>query len=276
MPTLRSGTEVSCEDRRPARRHPPRAPTNPNASRDVRYLRQARTSQRANGNSAGTLRQKRRWLNNEHRAGRISGKARRELIDFYGKKNIGKPKSRLPKVRSLTNDAKSVKRRLDELFIQRPDGSLSAGAMVESHGNAAGDAGEGPSITVNHLEDPHSNGHQTVGETIDGRVPDEPPHEGAVDTVAGADIKPEDKTDAEDDTEMEDESSTEEEDLSNRTGRARVAPVNSARANDAAARQRILELGLQLADRGFAEQDAQMRLGDMDEVEIKREEEGSE
>ena len=282
MPTLRSGTEVSCENQQSARRHPPRAPANPDAARTVRYFRQARAYQRATGDSAGTLRQKRHWLHNEHHAGRISGKAFRELSDFYNKKNIGKPKSRLPKVRSLTSDAKSVKRRLDELFIARPNGSPSAGAMDESHGNAAGDAGEGPSGTVNHLEDPHRNGHQTVGEPIDGRVPDEPPHEGAVDTVAGAYIKPEDNTDAEDDTEteddteMEDESSTEEEELSNRTSGARVAPANLAKENDAAARQRILELGLQLADGGFAEEDAQMRLGDMDEVEIKREEEGNE
>ena len=45
----------------------------------------------------------------------------------------------------------------------------------------------------------------------------------------------------------------------------------TAEANDAAARQRILELGLQLADRSVAGQDFQTHVGDMDEVAIKRE-----
>ena len=277
MPTLRSGTEVSCEDRRPARRHPPRGPLNPEAARNVRYLRQARAYQRATGDSAGTLREKRRWLNNELQAGRISGKACRELIDFYSKKNIGKPKSKLPTARSLTSDAKSVKRRLDELFNDGPDANSPAGAMDEPHDNTAGDAGEGPSGRADHLQHSHDSSHQAFGEPTDGRVLDEPPHEGAADTVAGAYIKPEDNTETEDDTEMdtEDESSSNGEDLSNRTSQARAAPNNTAEANDAAARQRILELGLQLADRSVAGQDVETRLGDMDEVVIKREE-GSE
>ena len=282
MPTLRSGTEVSCEDRRPARRHPPRAPLNPEAARNVRYLRQARAYQRATGDSAGTLREKRRWLNNELQAGRISGKACRELIDFYSKKNIGKPKSKLPTARSLTSDAKSVKRRLDELFNDGPDANSPAGTMDEPHDNTAGDAGEGSSGPANHLQHSHDSSHQAFGEPTDGRALDELSNEGAADTVAGLYIKPEDNTETEDDTEMEteveteDESSYDGEDLSNRTSQARAAPTNTAEANDAAARQRILELGLQLADRSVVGRDAQTRLGGTDEVVIKREEEGSE
>ena len=164
-------------------------------------------------------------------------------MDFYSKKNIGKPKSRLPKVRSLTSDAKSVKRRLDESFIEGPNGLPSAGAMDENHGNTSGDAGEGPSGAANLFEDPHHNGHQALGEPTDGQVPDEPPHERAADTVAEAYIKPEDNTEAEDDTEMETERSTNGVEFSNRISQARVAPAKTTKANDAAARQRILELG---------------------------------
>ena len=282
MTTLRSGTQVSFDNRRPARRHPPRALGNRHVATNVRFLRQARTYQRATGDSAGILRQKRRWLNNEYQAGRISGKACRELRDFYSKKNIFKPKSRLPKVRSLTSDAKSVKRRLDESFIERSGGSPSAVAMDEHHRNTSEDASERPSGAVDHLEDPHDDVHQALGEPTDGRVLDEPPHEGAVDTVAAAYIKPEDNTEAEgdteteDETESEDESSTEEEDLVSHADQTRALPVNTAEANDAAARQRILELGLQLADHSVAGQDAQRHLGDVEEIEIKREEEWSE
>lgn len=276
MVTLRSGTKVSFKNRQSARRHTPSAAPNPDAARNVRYLQQARAYQRATGDSAETLRQKRRWLNNEHQAGRISGKARRELIDFYSKKNIGKPKSRLPKVRSLTSDAKSVKRRLDESFIARPDGSSSAVAMDENHGYTSGDAGEGSSGAANHLEDPHHDSHRALRESTDGRVLDEPPNEGAADTVAGAYIKPEENTGTEDDMETEDEGSTEEEDLVSHADQTRILPANTAEANDAAARQRILELGLQLADHSGGGQDTFMRLGDMEEVWIKREEEVNE
>ena len=95
-----------------------------------------------------------------------------------------------------------------------------------------------------HQQEDH-NVDQALGEPIGGRVSDEPRDEEAVNTVTGAYIKPEDNTEAEDDTETEDESSPDGEDLSNRTGQARVAPTNPAEANDAAARQRILELGLE-------------------------------
>ena len=191
--------------------------------------------------------------------------------------NIGKPKSRLPKVRSLTSDAKSVKRRLDESFIERPDGG-SAVATDESRGDISGNAAEGPSGTANHLQDSHVNSHQALEEPTDGRVLDEPPHDRAADTAAGAYIKPEDNTEAEDDTEMamEVKSSTVGEELSNRISQAGVAPAKTTKAIDAAARQRVLELGLQLADHSAAGQDSQTRLGDMNEVDIKREEEGSE
>ena len=282
MTMLRSGTEVPSHNPQPAGRDAPRAPTHPDTARNIRYLRQARRYQRITGDSAGTLRQKRRWLHNEHEAGRISGKAFRELSEFYSKGNISKPKHKLPKVRGLSDTAQTIKQRLDVLSHDGPDANSPAGAMDESHGDTAGDAGEGPSGTANHLEDPHHNGHQALGEPTDGRVLDEPPHERAVDTVAGAYIKPEDNTEAEDDTEMEteaeteDESSSDGEGLSNPSSQARVAPDNTAEANDAAARQRILELGLRLADHSAAGQDIQTRLGDMDEVMIKKEEEGSE
>ena len=279
---LRSGTEVSSNNPQPAGRDAPRTPTHPDTARNIRYLRQARRYQRITGDSAGILLQKRRWLHKEHEAGRISGKAFRELSEFYSKRNISKPKQKLPKVRGLSDTAQTIKQRLDVLFHDGPDANPPAGAMDESHGDTAGDAGEGSSGTANHLEDSHHNGHQALGEPTDGRVLDEPPYEGAVDTVAGAYIKPEDSTKAEDDTEMEtgaeteDESSSDGEGLSNPSSQARVAPDNTAEANDAAARQRILELGLHLADHSAAGQDVQTRLGDMDEVMIKREEEASE
>ena len=281
MPTLRSGTEVPSNNPQPARQHAPRAPTHPDTARNIRYLRQARRYQRITGDSAATLRQKRRWLHNEHVAGRISGKAFRELSEFYSKRNISKPKHKLPTVRDLSDATKLIKQQLDDMFHDGPDANSPAGAMDESHGNTAGDAGEGPSGTANHLEDPRYNGHQALGEPSDGQVLDEPPREGAADTVAGAYIKPEGDTEAEDDTETEDETETDEsspdgEDLSNPSSHARVAPANPAEANDAAARQRILELGLQLADHSAVGQDVQTHLGDMDEVMIKKEEEGSE
>ena len=298
MAILRSGTEVPSHNPHPARQHAPHAPTHPDTARNIRYLRQARTYQRITGDSAATLRQKRRWLHNEHEAGRITGKVFRELSQFHSRRNISKPKNKLPKVRDLTDTAQSIKQRLDELFSDGPDANSPAGAMDESHDNTAGDAGEGPSGPANHLQHSHDSSHQALGEPTDGRVLDEPPHEGAADTVAGAYIKPEDDTETEDDTEMEtevkteaetemetevetedeteDESSSDGEDLSNRTSQARVAPTNTAEANDAAARQRILQLGLQLADRSVAGQDFQTRLDFMDEVAIKEEEEGSE
>ena len=256
MTTLRSGSEVPSTNPQTARQHAPHPPTHPDTTRNIRYLRQARRYQRITGDSAATLRQKRRWLYNEHEAGRISGKAFRELSEFYSKRNISKPKHKLPTVRGLSDTAKSIKQQLDDLFHDGPDANSPADAMDESHGNTAGDAGEGPSGAANHLEDPHHNSHQALGEPTDGRGLDELPNEGAVDTVAGAYMKPEDNTEAEDDTDMEDESSTKEENLSNRTSQAIVAPANSAEANDAAARQRILELGLQLVDRTVARQDA--------------------
>ena len=278
MAILRSGTEVPSHNPHPARQHAPHAPTHPDTARNIRYLRQARTYQRITGDSAATLRQKRRWLHNEHEAGRITGRVFRELSEFHSRRNISKPKHKLPKVRDLTDAAQSIKQRLDELFNDEPDANSPAGAMDESHDNTAGDAGEGPSGPANHLQHSHDSSHQALGEPIDGQISDEPPHEGAADTVAGAYIKPEDNTETEDDTEIEteDESSSDGEDLSNRTSQARAAPTNTAEANDAAARQRILQLGLQLADRSVAGQDFQTRLGDTYEVTIKEEEEGSE
>ena len=276
MTTLRSGTVVSFENGRSARRHPPPAAPNPHAARHARDLQQARAYQRATGDSPATLRQKRRWLNNEHEAGRISGKACRELMDFYSKKKIGKPKSRLPKVRGLTSDARSVKRRLDEWFIARLDETPSTITMNENHRNTFGDAGEGPSGAANHLEDPHHNGHRALGQSTDGRVLDEPPNGGAADTLPGAYIKPEDTTETEDDMETEDESSTEEEDLVSHAEQTTKLPANTAEANDTAARQRILELGLQLADHSGGGLDTDMRVGYIEEVKIKREEEGNE
>ena len=105
MTNLRSGTEVSSNNPQPARRHAAPQPTNPDTIRNIRYLRQARRYQRITGDSPATLRQKRRWLHNEHQAGRISGKAFRELSDFYSKRNISKPKNRLPKGSEVSSPA---------------------------------------------------------------------------------------------------------------------------------------------------------------------------
>ena len=280
MTRLRSGTEVSSHNPRP--QNTSRAPIHPDTARNIRYLRQARQYERITGDSPATLRQKRRWLYNEHVAGRISGKALRELNDFYSKGNISKPKHKLPKVRNLSEIAQSIKHQLDVLFNDGPVANSVAGAMDESRDNTSRDAGEGPSGAAKYPQDSDSNSHRALGESSNGRVFNEPPHEGAVDTVAGAHIKLEDNTDAEDDTETEteteteDESSSDGEELSNRTSQAAVAPANTAEANDAAARQRILELGLELADQSVAGQEAQTGLGDMDELKVKREEEANE
>ena len=216
MTRVRSGTEVSSHSPQPAHQNASRAPTHPDTARNIRYLRQARQYQQITGDSPATLRQKRRWLHNEHTAGRISGKAFRELNDFYSKRNIGKPKNKLPKVRDLSDIAQSIKQQLDALFHDGPDANSLADAMDESHGNTSGDAGEGPSGAANHPQDSDGNSHQALGESANGRVLNEPPHEGAVDTVAGAHIK--------------------------------------------------------LVDRSVVRQGAQMSLGDVDEVMIKREE----
>ena len=276
MTTLRSGTVLPSNNPQPAGQHAARAPTHPDTAINIRYLRNARRYQRITGDSAATLRQKRRWLHNEHQAGRISGKAYRELMQFYSKRNISKPKHQLPKARGLSDTAQSIKQQLDALFHSGPDANSPAGAMDESHGGTSGNAGEGSSGAANHLEDPQHNGHQVFEESTNGRVLDEPPNEAAADTLPDAYIKPEHSTGTEDDMETEDESSTEEDDLVNHADQTTHLPANTAEANDAAARQRILELGLQLTDHSGGGLDTDMRVDYIEEVKIKREEEGNE
>lgn len=233
MTTLRSGTQVSLRTQR-ARRQVSREPTNIDTARNVRYLRNARNYRRNTGDSPETLRQKRLWLHKEHVAGRISEKAFRELREHYSK-----GKNRLPKARNLTDAAKSIKRRLDDLFNQSPEASPSAGVMDVNDDNT-GDAREIPSGTAFFSNSPHINNHEAAREPSDA-----PPHEEAAEIVAAAYIKSEDDIETEKDAQKEDESSS---DLFIPASQARIARANPAEDNDAAARQRILDLGLELAD----------------------------
>ncbi len=292
MTFLRSGTEVSFVNRRSARQQAHRAPikrrhqqltkftlkaNNTKAksktrdedskhAQNVRYLRKAQAYQRATGDSAKVLREKRLWLQAEYLADRISGKEFRELTDLYSKRNIGKPKNRLPKAGNLSNTAKSANQRLDEFFSQRQDANHSASAMGVSSGHVSSDADEMPSnadeIPSNADEMPSvaritlDGGSHTDNPADDGNA-NEDPLIGATDLVAGEGVKLEVKTE------------TEHEGPSIGDYISHADHANTAEANDAAARQRLRELGIEIADYDTANSAAG---GVVDDVEIKVEE----
>lgn len=260
--------------------HPP-IPT-PHATfaiRNVRYLQHSRNYQRITGDSPKTLSQKRRWLHNEHQAGRISGRAFRELRGIYSKSNISKPKHRLPTLRGLTDDARSSKRRLDESFKQRPDASPSAGAMGVFNADP-GDTGEMPSGATCFLYGSHINSHQAE-EPHGDQVGDGPLSDGGANLVAEDETESEDETETEeeslsDEGDIKDESLSDEEDQTTQADQAIAGPANTAEANDAAAQQVLLSLGIQLADYSAANQGTATDVGDGGELVIKKEEEANE
>ncbi len=279
MTFLRSGTEVSFVNRRSARQQAHRAPIKrrhqqltkftlkanntkskspdktSRRAQNARYLRQALAYQRATGDSAKVLREKRLWLQAEYLAHRISGKEYRELKDLYSKRNIGKPKNRLPKASNLSDTAKSANQRLDEFFSQRQDANHSASAMGVSSGHVSSNADEMPSaarITLDggsHTDDPADDGNAN-----------EDPLIGATDLVAGEGVK------------LEVDTETEHEGPSTRDYISHADHANTAEENDAAARQRLRELNIEIADYSTANLAAGGVGNDEEEVEIKQEE----
>ena len=279
MTTNRSGIKVSLGNQRSARRHAPGTATNPDTARNFRYLQHSRNYQHITGDSPKTLTRKRLWLHHEHQAGRLSGKAFRELRGIYSKSNISKPKHRLPTLRGLTDDAKSSKRRLDEFFKRRPDASPSAGAVGVFNADP-GDAGEMPSGAPFLLFRSHTNSHQAE-EPHGDQVGDGPFSDGGVNLVAGDESESEDETETEkeissDEDDIKDESLSNEEDQTTQADQAMARPANTAEANDAAARQVLLGLGIQLADYSAANQSTATDVGDGGELVIKRKEEADE
>ena len=295
MTFLRSGTEVSFVNRRSARQQAHHAPIkrrhqqltkftlkanntksqskspdkNSRRAQNARYLRQALAYQRATGDSAKVLREKRLWLQAEYLAHRISGKEYRELKDLYSKRNIGKPKNRLPKASNLSNAAKLANQRLDEFFSQRLDANHSASAIGVSSGHVSSDADEMPSnadeIPSNADEMPSAaritidGGSHTDNPADDGNA-NEDPLIGATDLVAGEGVK------------LEVDTETEHEGPSTRDYISHADHVNTAEENDAAARQRLRELNIEIADYSTANLAAGGVGNDEEEVEIKQEE----
>lgn len=109
-------------------------------TRNIRYRQRARANGLATGDSADTLREKRRWVQTEFDASRINGKATPELHDLYNKRNIGKPQHQRKMAQSLSDAAKEAKRRLEEVFGQRSGLRAVAGAVGHSLGDDSGDA----------------------------------------------------------------------------------------------------------------------------------------
>lgn len=166
MTLLRSKKEFSFVNSRTARRHAPRPPIKPrhqqlanstrkieskanktitqSRARNIRYLRHVRAYHLATGDSANTLREKRRWLQIEHQAGRIHGKPFRELRDRYSKHEISKAKNRRLRDDGLTDAAKVAKQRLEEVFEQGLGARPAAGAVDQTLGDALSDPGKMP------------------------------------------------------------------------------------------------------------------------------------
>lgn len=170
MPLLRSNKEIHTADRPAARRHAPgtaqkQAEESAQAARarNARYLKKAREYQLATGDSADTLREKRRWVQAEFQAGRISGKPCRELRDLYSKRNITKRQKKRAKVDDLTDDAKEIKRRLDDAFAQAPRPVADAGDG--SPGAVSDNAGEMSSSRAILCDGTHTNRHLALQET---------------------------------------------------------------------------------------------------------------
>lgn len=128
-------------------------------ARNTRYLRHAHAYQLVTGDSANTLREKRRWLRTEYQARRILGKSFRELRDFFSKHKISKPKNRRSKVHGLTDAAKIVKQQLEEVFRQNSCARPAVGAMSQALSEVPGDTGEMPNATILILDGTHTDKH---------------------------------------------------------------------------------------------------------------------
>ena len=178
MTLLRSKKEVSFVTRRSTRRRAPQAPAKPRhqtkltsstrkakpkadntgeqsrtrtsttdltaLTRNIRYRQGVRANELATGDNADTLREKRRWVQNEFDAGRLDGKATRELHDLYAKRNIGKMQHQQTLAQNLTDAAKVAKQRLEELFKQDADARSASCAVAQPLSDIPRDAGKMP------------------------------------------------------------------------------------------------------------------------------------
>ena len=194
--------------------------------------------------SPEVLRAKRRWVQQEFDTRRISGKVTRELHDLYHKKNLGKVQQQHHLAHNLSDAAQAAKQRLEEAFEQSSGARPVARVVGQTLGNSPSNQCMIPSATRFILDGFHTDNHQALGEQIDSQVVDNPPDDEAGDLVGEVDVKSKDGTE----TETEHESSSDEDSLFISTRQARIVLANPAEDNDAAARQRILDLGLELAD----------------------------
>lgn len=142
-----------------------------------------------------------------------------------------------------------------------------------------GDAGEMPSGAPFLLHGSHTKSHQAE-EPHGDQVGDEPLSDGGVNLVAGDESKSEDETETEesssDEDDIKEESLSDREDQATQADQAMAGPANMAEANDAAARQVLLILGIPLSDYSAAKQGSATDVGDGGELVIKREEEADE
>lgn len=107
--------------------------------RHIRYRKRVHINELKTGDNADTLREKRRLVQKEFEAGRLDGKATRELHDLYAKRNIGKIEHQRTLAHNLSDGAKEAKERLEEVF------GKTAGA---GGADGSGDGGEMPMATT--------------------------------------------------------------------------------------------------------------------------------
>lgn len=130
-------------------------------TRNIRFRQRARAHELATGDSADTLREKRRWVQQEFDCSRIDGKVTRELHDLYSKKMIGKLEQQRTKAQSLSNAAKEVKQRLEQVFQERSGARPTAGAIGQPLGDDPGDEGDMPSAPTLILDGSHTDGFRS-------------------------------------------------------------------------------------------------------------------
>lgn len=202
MTSLRSGLKVNLAKQRKSRRHraspklerqPKKKTTrktkptvnavarqsavgsqdaNPDSpSPNVRHRRRARGNQLGAVDIPAVLRDKRRWVQRELEAGRISGKSARELHDLYNKNNIGNVVLQRRLADNLTEAAREAKLRLEESFELSSGAAPVAGAVDQSLGDRSNIAGEIFSANGMVLDDSCINNYRgiedpTTGQTI--------------------------------------------------------------------------------------------------------------
>ena len=149
MTTLRSNMKVELTKQR-QRRHRSAAPAKPKPQPTKRSTRKtkatpnisARPSRPHSGDSPQALRAKRRWVQQEFDAGRLSGKVTRELHDLYNKNTIGEPQLQETLALSLTDAAKAAKHRLEETFNETSGAGSVADVMSGILGDSSSSAGK--------------------------------------------------------------------------------------------------------------------------------------